>query len=210
MKKLSSFLLFACLSFFPAAASAQVPPTPPNACFGYSLADGFEGASASQWSPWNVSQTGVIKLGMTSSARSGSSAALFSFNRREPNGGFMLIDKLFNVNAATSKVRFPRFGCSMTVPWPPVGSPVNCSASAWIRPAAAGASGTLQLIDAPTWTYLTSKPFSFTGAGNWTKVTTDFTGACNRDLVVRIVLARDSVSSEAMVVDDVQVNWYFL
>lgn len=209
MKKLIPLFLVLCLSLvFSGTARAQ--GVPPGSCYGYSLVDGFEGVAASQWSPWNASQTGSIRLGMTGAARTGSSAALFSFNRNEPLGSALLIDKTFNVSKATTKVRFPRNGCLATPPWPPAGNLVHCAASAWVASASAGASGALQLIDTASWTYLTSKSFSFVGASAWTNIVTDFTGACGRDLTVRIVLARDSVKSEAMVVDDVKINWYYL
>lgn len=209
MKKSRTLFLLCCLLFtlFTTSAKAQVVL---DSCYTYSLVDGFEGTSASQWSPWNASQTGVIRLGMTGSSRTGSSAALFSYNRNEPIGSGMLIDKTFNVMSATSRTRFPRNGCLHVVPWPPAGNIKHCSASAWVSAAAAGASGALQLIDTASWTYLTSKSFSFVGSPGWTKVTTDLTASCGRDITVRIVLARDRSTSEAMAVDDVQVNWYYL
>lgn len=211
MNKLRILLLSCCLLFtlFTIPAKAQVVL---DSCYAYSLVDGFEGAAAAQWSPWNASQTGTIRLGMTGSARTGSSAALFSYNRREPIGSGMLIDKTFNVLSATTRTRFPRNGCLNVVPWPPAGQLKHCAASVWVSAAAAGASGALQLIDTASWTYLTSKSFSFVGATGWTKITTDLTslGTCKRDVTVRIVLARDTATSEAMAVDDVQVNWYYL
>jgi hypothetical protein len=207
MKKINLIVLLCALFLvsFSRVARADVPI---GACYVYSLTDGFEGTSASQWSPWNGSSTGVIKLGMTASARTGSSAALFSFNRREPLGSFLLIDKVLNVNNSGIATRINRNGCG-SIPWPPVGQPKYCSASAWIKPQAAGASGSIQLIDPVNQTYLTIKPFSFVGSGSWTNVGTDVVAACGRDVNVRIVLSRDNTSSEAMVVDDVKVVWYF-
>ncbi len=212
MDKLRILLLSCCLLFTLSTSPAKAQVVL-DSCYTYSLVDGFEGSSASQWSPWNVSQTGVMSLGVTSASRSGSSAAMFSYNRREPIGSGMLIDKTFNVLSTTSRTRFPRNGCLHTVPWPPAGQIKHCSASAWVKPAAAGAAGALQLIDTASWTYMTSKSFSFVGSGaGWTKITTDLTslGACKRDVTVRIALGREVATSEAMVVDDVQVNWYYL
>jgi hypothetical protein len=200
-----TILLLSCFLLAPHAARADVPI---GACYIYNLFDGFEGTSASQWSPWNASSTGAIKLGMTGSARTGSSAALLSFNRREPIGGFLLIDKLLNVNNSSTSSRIPRHGC-LTVPWPPVGQPKYCSASVWIKPAAGGASGAVQLIDPSSWAYLASKSFNYVGSGSWVNVATDVVSGCGREVVARIVLSRDTTTSEAMVADDVQITWYF-
>ncbi len=195
------------LSLLPARALAQ---TPPGSCSAYSLTDGFEGSSASLWSPWNASSTGSIRLGTTASARSGSSAALMSFGSREPIGGFLVIDKLFNVDSTTSKRRLPRNGC-LTPTWPPPASPPKyCMASAWLRPAGAGASGAVQIIDPDTWTYRTSQSFNVVGRPGWVQVVTPVSAQfCDRDVVVRVVLSRDSATSEATVVDDVEVTWFF-
>lgn len=200
-------LLFLLLTLtLPSPASAQSSAV----CHTYSLTDGFEGSSASLWSPWNASQTGGIRLGETSSARRGSSAALLNLSKREPVGGFVLIDKLFNVGQATSAKRLPHYGCEEPA-WPPPSGPTKyCQASAWILPAGAGAAGQVQIIDPDTWTYRTSQSFNVVGRPGWTKVSTPAsTGFCDRDVVVRVVLSRDSTTSEAAAVDDVTVTWFF-
>jgi len=204
MKRL---ILAAILFLLPVPALAQVPA---GTCSSYSLTDSFEGSSASLWSPWNSSSTGSIRLGTTSSARTGSSAALMSFNSREPLGGFLVIDKLFNVGSTTTKARMPRHGCLEPTFPPPSGPPKFCMASAWIRSAGAGAAGAVQIIDPDTWTYRASQSFNIVGRPGWTQVVTPVsTQFCDRDVVARVVLSRDSTTSEAMVVDDVQITWFF-
>lgn len=207
MKKLTLVLGLFLLLLAPAARAQALPAS----CFDYIYTNGFEGTSAANWHPWNNSSTGVISLGATSSARTGSKAALFSFAHSEPVGigSFLLIDKEVNVEGFASVVRTPRNGCAAVAPQPPVGQPRYCSASIWIRPSDLGATGALQLLDAATFTYIASKSFSFVGAGSWSQVVTDPSLTCTRVMVVRVVLGRETSSSTAMVVDDLRVDWNY-
>lgn len=207
MKKLSLVFGLLLLLLSPPARAQTLPAS----CFDYVRTDGFEGTAAANWSPWNNSSTGVISLGATSSARTGSKAGLFSFAHSEPVGvgSFLLIDKAFDVDTNTSVVRTNRHGCAATAPQPPVGNPRYCSASVWIRPADLGATGALQLLDAATYTYVASQPFSFSGSASWIQVVTAPSLTCTRVMVVRIMLDRSKTSSTAMVADDVRVDWNY-
>lgn len=209
MKNLTLVLGLFLLLLSPTAHAQTLPAS----CYDYIYTNGFEGSSAANWHPWNNSSTGDIYLGATSSARSGSKAALFSFAHSEPVGvgSFLLIDKEVDVVGNTSATRLPRYGCAHVIPQPPVGHPRYCSASVWIKPADQGATGSLELLDAATYSYVTIKPFSFIGSGGgaWINVTTDTSLTCKRTMIVRIVLSRSTSSSTAMAVDDLRVDWNY-
>jgi hypothetical protein len=206
MKHLLALSLLVILSFFAPSALAESNAV----CHTYTLTDGFERSSVDFWSPWNSSRTGSIRLGETASARRGSNAALLSFGRNEPLGGFLVIDKLFNVGETTVVHRMNHRGCEEGTLPPPPGPTKFCQASAWIRPAGTGASGYVQIIDPSTWTYRVSQRFDVVGRPGWVRVVTPMsTQFCDRDVVARIVLSRDNLTSEATVVDDVTVTWAF-
>lgn len=206
MKNITLVLGLFLLLLAPAAHAQQLPAS----CFEYTYKNGFEGTSAANWSPWDASLTGDIFLGATSSARSGSKAALFSFAHSEPVGigSFLLIDKEVDVTNYASAVRTPRFGCAHEIP-EPVGNPKYCSASIWIKPADLGATGALQILDAATYTYIASQPFSFSGSAAWIQVTTPPSLTCTRTVVARVMLDRTKASSTAMVADDLRINWNY-
>lgn len=200
-----SVLLFLFALLFPAAAVAQIPVW----CFTYGFNDSFEGSDANQWIPWNNSNTGVIDVGSTGSARTGSNAALLSFANSETLNSFLLIDRVVHVADTTTRERTKRFGCSHVIPWVPFGHPKYCAASVWLKSAGDGASGFFQLIDPISYSYIALASFSNSSPGVWFKVSIPVTSGCLREMIVRVGISRTSAASDALVVDDVHIDWHY-
>lgn len=196
-------ICFAIATLFPAVALAQLPAS----CYMHYYDDSFEGNFAIGWEEWDGSVDGNIDVGLTSSARSGASAAVFSFANSDPLGSFLLIEQVINVGHTQTSYRRPKYGCAHVIP-EPVGEPDYCSASVWIKGAGDGATGYLELLDPDTFDYLALGYFSV-GKGTWTQVSIPSTTACQREMLVRIELIRSSTSSDAMVADDLRITWNY-
>lgn len=198
-------LLLLLVAMLPASAHAQLPST----CFTYGLDDSFEGTSVNGWLPWNYSVSGVIRVGATGSARTGANAALFSFGNNEPLGHFLIIDKFFALADTTTAKRRPRYGCAHTIPYFPEGHPEYCSASIWVKSASDGARGYMQLLDPDSYLILAQADFNHRSPGTWTQVSIANTTSCRRNMIVRVALVRASSLSDAMVVDDLHIDWNY-
>ena len=148
-------------------------------------------ADPTDWSPWHSGVAGVTVKNYALAWSPGRAAMLYLNTGGTPGSDFALIDKIFTLHSDHGGV-------------------IMCEASAAIQAPIRAVSGAIQLIDADSWTYLSSTPFQHTGpSSDWHDEWTSFLGDCPRSLDVRIVLNRTATSATRVWVDDVYVEWYY-
>lgn len=182
----------------------------PASCYQYTAYDGFDAPGL--WSPWNDSVSGTILTGPAPGygALSGTTADVFTFPHSEPNGGFLLTDRVFDSTSSINHnltTRHNSRGCPIAIPFNPSGPLLYCSASVWIKPLG-GANGFFQLLGTD-FTYLASQSFSLPASTTWTQISIVDSLACRATMIVRVGINRTSVSSAQMVADDIDITWAY-
>jgi hypothetical protein len=200
MKKIKSLVLLIVALFVMIAPSMAKADT--AWCYRYIAWDSFDGPN--QWEPWNGSYNGTIAIS--------NGEAKMSFASSEPNGSFLIIDKLFDDDVTTSQDAWPGRGTAPRLPSHYdglCGELKTCTVEAYVMSilSSQGADGDISLIDPSGYWMLETKHFRFSPDGAWHRIILPSLN-CRDKMIVRIGITR-TPTSRSMKVDNIGVYWLF-